>query len=90
MVNTGRAYVFCSIQPCNRQVEGNLEFEQDGGVRTVDVCARHAEYIMNYFNGEIGDPDILSQEIVFVDDVGGDSMVDDIIKHGRPLAIIGE
>ncbi|MCA1799709.1 MAG: hypothetical protein LC650_00135 [Actinobacteria bacterium] len=85
------AVLFCAIQPCNRRAEGNLEFERDGKVHRVDVCPRHAEYLMHLFGGDaVEDPDILSKEIVFLDDVGGDSMIDDIINRGRPHAIIGE
>lgn len=83
-----QAVVFCSIQPCNRVAEGDLEFERDGAVEQVAVCPRHAEYLMSYFAGGVVAPGILSQEIVFVDDVGND-MTADIIRQGTHHAIIG-
>lgn len=84
------AIVFCSIQPCARIAEGDLTVERDGVPEPVPVCARHAEYIMRIFAGdEIGNPDLLSQEIVFVDDVGKDAMLDMIIQAGTAYDIIG-
>jgi len=90
MVNLPGAVVFCSIQPCTRQVEGKLNFERDGETQHVEVCARHAEYFMRLFAGEdIEDPGILAKEIVFLDDVVQDSMVDQIFKQGTFHDIVG-
>ena len=85
-----RAVTFCSIQPCTRHAEGDLIIERNGQEERVAVCPRHAEYLFSHFGGEDIDPQILSKEIVFVDDVGRDSMIDDIIERGDPHDIIGE
>lgn len=85
-----QARAFCSIQPCSRFVEGKLNFERDGETQQVEVCARHAEYLMQLFAGEdVGDADILAKEIVFVDDVEQDSMIDEIFKQGTFHEIVG-
>lgn len=84
-----QAHIFCSIQPCTRLAEGDLEFERNGKVESVSVCPRHAEYIMAYFAGEqIEDSSILSKEIVFVDDVGRDAMIDQIYAAGTYHEIV--
>jgi hypothetical protein len=83
-----QARTFCSIQPCPRFAEGDLTVEQGEDVRHIAVCARHAEYYVKYFGGEDMDAGILSQETVFVDDVGDDKMLEQIVKQGNPHAII--
>lgn len=83
------AVIFCSIQPCSRQAEGDLELERNGEVERVAVCQRHAEYFMKYFNSdEIEDNRLVDQETVFVDDVGEDEMIDQIVEQGDYHAII--
>lgn len=84
-----QAVHFCSIQPCPRKAEGELEVSKGDGRRNIPVCARHAEYIMNLYNSEeVEDESILTKEIVFVDDVGEGEMLDAIIENGNYHEII--
>ena len=83
-----QAKTFCSIQPCTRFAEGDLTIESDAGVEVIPICPRHYEYYMSYFGGEDFDKDVLSKETVFVDDVGDDSMIDDIMQRGDPHEIV--
>lgn len=87
-----QATVFCSFQPCTRVSDGELvTYDNDGNEVAVQVCERHAEYLLAYFGGgEIEDPDILSKEIVFLDDVHNDEMVEDIAQRDSCHEIIGE
>lgn len=82
------AKTFCSVQPCTRYAEGDLVLESDAGKQVIPICPRHYEYYIEYFNSETFDSDILGKETVFVDDVGDDEMIGDIIRRGNPHEII--
>jgi len=86
-----RATVFCSFQPCPRVSDGEIVTHDENGAEiSVQVCERHAEYLLSYFGGgEIEDPSILYKEIVFLDDVHNDEMIDDISKRSTCHEIIG-
>lgn len=85
-MNIKGAVTFCSIQPCTRQAEGDLIIEQGGQEQRIAICPRHYEWFVN--NPAHANTHDASREVVFVDDVGDDQMVNDIIRRGDPLEII--
>lgn len=83
-----QAKTFCAMQPCTRFAEGDLTVEQDGRKSVFSICARHHEYIMRYYGQQDFDPTIVGREVVFVDDVGDDEMIDQIVKYGNLQEIV--
>jgi hypothetical protein len=84
-----QAKTFCSVQPCTRFAEGDLSIERDNEPpQIIPICSRHYEYYVTYFGGEDFDAEIIGKETVFVDDVGDDSMIEEIVKRGRPHEIV--
>jgi hypothetical protein len=83
-----QAKTFCSMQPCARFAEGELVIELDGETTTIAICPRHYEYVQAQMSKH-GDTSMLSQEIVFADEMPGEqAMINDIIANGNPYDII--